>query len=510
LAAEPEAWPPVLPLGGLAPAPPFPVDALPAVARNLVTEAADALDGPADYVGHAALAVAGAAAGAAVELEVKPGWRERACFYAALVGTSGNSKTPSLQLVARPVYAAQEALHVAYEQDLREFEGERRAWIARGRQGDEPRRPLLPRLHSSDVTTACVAQLLVENPRGLLVLRDELCGWLSSLGEYHRGASGDRQRWLSIWSGDPVAVDRCGAPAPRMMYRPFVAVLGGMVPTDLRHFLATRRGRGANALGDDDGLMARFTFSFPDSRQVGAFHTRSVLGATLAAWANVLQRLRRVPMLGAQGGALRPNIVQFAPAGLEVFADYCNRLAKELNGEDFPEELRAAWLKSRSQGARLALAVHLLRCAEAATADDGLAIDSEVDAASMAAAVRLGDYFRGMYRRVVSSATDDQAGQRVAAILHWLVRPREERITRFKRWHVLQQLSRSRFQGVVDVAPALELLVQNHYLRIVHPGQQRGRPGRPQEVSYEVNPAIYRDRGLVPPDERDEQGRGGQ
>src|SRR4051812_10108154 len=85
---EPEEWPPILPLGDPAPAPPFPVDALPPVARDLAAETADALDCPPDYAGHAALVVAGASAGAAVALEVKPGWLERPCLYAALVGPS--------------------------------------------------------------------------------------------------------------------------------------------------------------------------------------------------------------------------------------------------------------------------------------------------------------------------------------------------------------------------------------------------------------------------------------
>src|SRR5262249_20593072 len=109
------SWPPVIRLGGLAPAPPFPVDALPAVARNLTSEVADALGAPPDYAGHCCLVVAGAAAGAAVALQVKEGWLERACLFAALVGPSGAAKTPSLLHVARPVFQAQEGLSASHE-----------------------------------------------------------------------------------------------------------------------------------------------------------------------------------------------------------------------------------------------------------------------------------------------------------------------------------------------------------------------------------------------------------
>jgi hypothetical protein len=217
---------------------------LPAVARDLAREAADALDGPVDYVGHAALAVAGAAAGAAVELEVKAGWRERACLFAALVGPSGSAKTPSLQQVASPTREAQAVLAAAYERDRREHDNGYRAWVRGGRQGDEPRRPVLRRLIGSDLTTACLAPLLAANPRGLLVTRDELRGWLASMDEFGCGGGGDRTRWLSLWSGDSLVVDRRGVQESLLVDRPFVAVVGGLVPSELRQFANPRRARG--------------------------------------------------------------------------------------------------------------------------------------------------------------------------------------------------------------------------------------------------------------------------
>jgi hypothetical protein len=98
-----------------------------------------------------------------------------------------------------------------------------------------------------------------------------------------------------------------------------------------------------------------------------------------------------------------------------------------------------------------------------------------------------------MFRRVACRTTDDAASQRAAAILHWLVSPGGPRVTKFKAWEFLQRRHSSRFRRVEDVAPALDLLVRHHYLRAVHPGPTRGRPGRPPEVTYEVNPAVYRD-----------------
>jgi hypothetical protein len=462
------------------------------VARDLVQEVADALNAPADYAGHTALVVAGASAGAAVELEIKPGWRERASFFAALVGPSGNSKSPSLRQVAAPVFEAQEARNAAHQQDGLEWADERRAWVDGGRQGEEPQRPVLARLIGSDLTMPALTPLLVQNPRGLLVIRDELRGWLQSLTEFSHGGSADRQRWLSIWAGEPIVVDRRGQPGPIMVPRPFVGVLGGMVPGALRSFAPPGGGaRGAGAPVDDDGLLARFTFSFPDACRAEEFSTRSVRPQTAERWARALRRLRELEMPPRQDGILQPQVDCFTPEGQDAYADDYNEVAREISGPDFPGELRGAWLKFRSQIARLALTVHLLRWAAGAEPEEGR--PRGVDAQSVEAAVRLAHYFRATFRRVVGVAADDDALQRAQAILLWLRRPRERHIGSFKAWEFLQQRHGAQFRRIKDVTPALDILARHNYLRVVSPVHGERRPGRPADPTFEVNPAVFSD-----------------
>ena len=51
----------------------------------------------------------------------------------------------------------------------------------------------------SDSTTEKLGELLNENPSGLLLHRDELCGWLRSLDK--QGREGDREFYLEAWNG---------------------------------------------------------------------------------------------------------------------------------------------------------------------------------------------------------------------------------------------------------------------------------------------------------------------
>lgn len=62
---------------------------------------------------------------------------------------------------------------------------------------DEPKRQ---RFQTQDGTVEKIAELLNENPRGLLVNRDELIGWFRSLDR--DGREGDRAFYLEAWNGN--------------------------------------------------------------------------------------------------------------------------------------------------------------------------------------------------------------------------------------------------------------------------------------------------------------------
>ena len=48
----------------------------------------------------------------------------------------------------------------------------------------------------------------IETPRGLLVARDELAGWLGSFNQYKQGQGGDVAHWLEMHRAGALLVDR--------------------------------------------------------------------------------------------------------------------------------------------------------------------------------------------------------------------------------------------------------------------------------------------------------------
>src|SRR3712207_4234580 len=109
-----------------------------------------------------------------------------------------------------------------------------------------PPEPKAPRLRMDDVTVEQVALVLTQAaPKGVLMVRDELAGWLLGMSAYNAGA---RAFWLESYGGRPYRVDRVKHPEPIEVPHLSVAWFGGVQPQRLAQLMKEA----------DDGLLARF------------------------------------------------------------------------------------------------------------------------------------------------------------------------------------------------------------------------------------------------------------
>src|SRR5262249_29795693 len=120
--------------------PPFPLEALPLPFRRLAEEGAAALPCPPDFIATPLLVAAGAAIGDALELQLKPGWREGPNLNAADVGDPGSKKTPSQELSVRPLHRIQGRYDRRYAEELAAYERDAAMWedAKKGERGAEP------------------------------------------------------------------------------------------------------------------------------------------------------------------------------------------------------------------------------------------------------------------------------------------------------------------------------------------------------------------------------------
>src|SRR5258708_14486981 len=151
--------------------------------------------------------------------------------------------------------------------------------------------PQAPRLRQNDITIEKVAELLgVAAPKGLLIVRDELAGWIAGMNAYH---SGGREFWIEAYGGRSYRVERKSDPAPIIVPRLAVSVYGGVQPDKL----------GLVLRGADDGLLGRILWTWPEPLPF-----RLGRRSPAPAWAvRALDRLRELDL--RPGGSPSPIMV---------------------------------------------------------------------------------------------------------------------------------------------------------------------------------------------------------
>ena len=182
-------------------APPFPVDALPAPCRRLVHEAAESIGCQPDLVAIPVLSLLSAGVGSSRKVEIKRGWRESATLFSAVVKAPGEKKTPAANAALSPLWKKQVDLkreyrekRKVYEEALRQWEADKKVAAKDGEVAPpRPEEPDMGRVVVDDTTIEALAGILESNPRGVLVARDELAGWVRGMDQYKSGKGADRQ-----------------------------------------------------------------------------------------------------------------------------------------------------------------------------------------------------------------------------------------------------------------------------------------------------------------------------
>lgn len=396
----------------------FPIEALPDCFAPFVSQAAQALGCPPDFIGVPLLALAGAAIGTTRVIELKPSWREGAQLYVAIVAEPGTKKSPALILAMAPLVERQKQLKARYDREMEEYERELARWederqkkrgLKNGTNapepGEKPQKPVLGRTYTSDTTVEALAQIMAENPRGIALVRDELAGWARAMNQYKLGKGADRQFYLSCWSGAPAAVDRKSREEPILLNRTFLTVVG-CIPPDVLDELNDERGR-------EDGFLHRILFCFPDPAP-NRWSEENISEGARKAVERCFRELWELEHDKSSGEEFKPVVVPLSPAGKRVFLEWFEAHCAEEEAPDFRSEWRGSWAKMPAHVARLALIIHTCRWVTRETSS------FEVDEVSVLKAAALGHYFKSHLKRVYQRLREDQVDRRVRQAVAWL------------------------------------------------------------------------------------------
>ncbi len=490
---EPTAdWPELKPIQTSLPAvAPFDPELLPEALRGYVFDIASRQQSPPDFAAVAALCGLSTLIGNRARIQPKQfdDWQIVPNLWGAMVGAPSAMKSPALKAALPPIYALQDAMRKQWEAAQREAKADgamekldarvkrKRAEKAFQQGGsDEARRllaetagddqdpPPCPRVTINDATVEKLGELLNENPRGLLLIRDELSGFIARMEREE--FQGERAFYLEAFSGDgQFTYDRIGRGTVYIEHCT-LSIVGGVQPSRIAPLV-----RGAMSGKADDGLIQRFQLAvWPDASPNWIWVDRRPNAAARAAYEDTFLRLHDFTKDREQ-----PAVFAFADDAQELFRTWMEEIQTEARGGKLPSSLESHLLKMPKTVCSLALIFHLV--------EGG---DGPVSAEATARALDWVDYLRSHANRLYSSGlTQIEQGARL------IIERREQLPDRF----TARDVQRKAWSGIADkdaVADAIDLLIGNGYCREV-PIAATTSGGRPT-TAYEWNPCLKRER----------------
>jgi hypothetical protein len=415
-------WRPLQPLpdDALPPVHTLPPTLLPAALRSWLVDAAERLSVPLELVASPALVMLGGLIGRRLSLCPKrhDDWVVVPNVWGAVITRPGFLKSPAMHEAKRHLdrlAAAASAAHetraaaVEVERVIIETEIAKLKRDASGKDGDpESIRTTLAglqqrlaaavviptRFYTNDSTVEKLGVLLNENPAGLLLLRDELAGWLRTLDK--PGREGDREFFLEAWNGvGSFYVDRIGRGSLHIPALT-VGICGTMQPGKLQSYVAEALDEGRGA----DGLLQRFQLLvWPDFD--GEWHNVD-RPPDLAARERAWRVFDAVAMLSAG----RLPAIRFAPDAQELFDAWRGELEARLRSDDEFTDCPAYEshvAKYRSLMPALALIHHVADTVDAAAEGSVSFVSASVGLAAAQTAAASVDFFDEHARRVYAS-----------------------------------------------------------------------------------------------------------
>ena len=288
----------------------------------------------------AAVASAAAAIPDQIQIVADPSsdWFAQPRLWLLVIGAPGAGKSPAQRAMLDPLWKLHSELDALWRAAVEALPEE------------EPKPPR-PRVIVGDVTLEALSDVLVDNPRGVLVATDEFYAWFGALDQYKSGGIGGRDRgeWLRLFDGGPHQVERVKRGS---LFVPNwgASILTATTPAAMRRF--TRH-------LPEDGLLQRFLIVLA-GRQSVASHPpeRAQIEAERARYVQTLRRLWSLAPRAHNG------VVPLSVDALERFAAWRieNReLQEALGGLDSALEAHVA--KYPTFALRLAVTFHCARIA---------------------------------------------------------------------------------------------------------------------------------------------------
>jgi len=296
----------------------FPIDIFPSEIIEVLIECNNTLNYPLEYLGSSILSAAALAIGNTYHIEFKKGFVQKATIFMVLVGKPGDIKSHPLNFAFKPVRDKDDIAHKEYIKAYSEYENSKK-----NNDSIADPKPIFKKFELNDFTPESLIKIHSHNKRGVGINVDELAGWIKNFQRYNK--SSEAEMYLSIWTGNPISIDRKGD-EPIRINDPFVNVIGTMQTKIIDELAKDNR--------SNNGFIERLLFAIVENPPPLLWNDKEIKQEDVSKYVCMIDRLFSLEYVDYE-----PNIMHFSKDAKQHLINWQNNKRNDLQNNGLDNEL---------------------------------------------------------------------------------------------------------------------------------------------------------------------------
>lgn len=372
--------------GKTAETPSFPLEIFPKAIRDIIEALEEYENYNVDFTSASFLTVFAAAMGNTWSVRFMTGWVSRPIIYMVLVGSPSCGKTPPLQQAVAPLLKLDGEYDMIYCKEMETYRRWERMSAKQREKHSLPEEMKMPQRKCHVVVDSTVEALigaLRDNPRGVLIYKDEIDSLLSNFNRYN---GSDEGYFLSLFSGTPFKYSRKSNNEHIFLANPYCSIIGTTQPGRLGEQFGGKRMM--------NGFSSRFLKVYPEIDEMLSWNDTAMPDGVLEEWERIIRRVITVtPSTDQEGKATSIELLFSQEAKLRVI-QWKDEVNNKAYAETDSDAVRALCGKLETYLVRFCLVIQIMHCI---CGESGM---DKIEPGTAELAIRLTEYFRNMESRI--------------------------------------------------------------------------------------------------------------
>lgn len=367
-------------------APSFPLDIFPETIRNIIESLNEYENYNIDFTAASFLTVFAAAMGNTWSVRFMTGWVSRPIIYMVLVGSPSCGKTPPLQQAVTPLLKLDGEYDQIYCKEMNTYRKWERMSARQREKQSLPEEMNMPQRKCHVVVDSTVEALigaLRDNPRGVLIYKDEIDSLLSNFNRYN---GSDEGYFLSLFSGTPFKYSRKSNNEHIFLANPYCSIIGSTQPGRLGEQFGGKRMM--------NGFSSRFLKVYPEINEMPSWNDTAMPDGILEEWERIIRKVAGINPPTCQEGKANSIELPFSLEAKRRVIRWKDEINNKIYSDSESDAVRALCGKLETYLIRFCLIIQIMRgvCGES---------DMEgIDPGTAENAIMLTEYFRNMENRI--------------------------------------------------------------------------------------------------------------